>query len=182
MPINKTLSIQASLLAALCIAATADAKPVKVYILSGQSNMVGAGKVDGGGSRWGTQFLNPVVSVYEGAYDSKADYDALKPIKTLELEKFGGVQPTPYPGGGTHVTRGFFQPKETGIYEFRPGYGGSTNNVMEVDGRVVHHQEPGKEAVRNEIKLEAGKKVPFKITYFTKDANGLGWVARLDVP
>ena len=27
------------------------AKPVKVFILSGQSNMVGAGKVDGGSSR-----------------------------------------------------------------------------------------------------------------------------------
>ena len=31
-------------------------KPVSVYILSGQSNMVGAGKVDGGSSRWGEQF------------------------------------------------------------------------------------------------------------------------------
>ena len=28
-------------------------KPVKVFILSGQSNMVGAGKIDGGGTRWG---------------------------------------------------------------------------------------------------------------------------------
>jgi len=27
-------------------------KPIKVFILSGQSNMVGAGKVDGGSSRW----------------------------------------------------------------------------------------------------------------------------------
>jgi hypothetical protein len=39
------------------------AKPVKVFILSGQSNMVGAGKVDGGSSRWGNQFIDPVVSV-----------------------------------------------------------------------------------------------------------------------
>ncbi len=45
------------------------AKPVKVFILSGQSNMVGAGKVDGGSSRWGNQFIDPVVSVYEGEYD-----------------------------------------------------------------------------------------------------------------
>jgi hypothetical protein len=30
--------------------------------------------------------------------------------------------------------------------------------------------------------LEGGKKVPFKITYLTSDANGLGWTARLDVP
>ena len=157
-------------------------QPVKVFILSGQSNMVGAGKVDGGSSRWGSQFLDPVVSVYEGTYDPNADYDALKPLTTLKLEQFGGVRPTAYPGGGVHVTRGFVQVKETGVYEFRPGYGGSMNNVMEVNGKEVHRQEPGQQAVRSEIKLEGGKKVPFKITYFTNDANGLGWIVRMDVP
>ena len=157
-------------------------EPVKVYILSGQSNMVGAGKVTGGGGRWGSEFLEPTVSVYEGDYDPKADYDQMKPIKTQELEKFGGVEPTPYPGGGTQVTRGFVQVKETGLYEFRPGYGGSMNNVMEVDGQEVHRKMAGEEAVRTEIKLTGGKKVPFKITYLTKDANGLGWIVRMDVP
>lgn len=161
---------------------TAAGKPVKVFILSGQSNMVGAGKVDGGGTRWGSEMIDPVVSVYEGVYDSKVDYDARKPIKTLKLESFGGVKPTPYPGGGVQVVRGFVKPKETGIYEFRPGYGGSTRCVMEVNGMVVHRQNPGDEAVRSEIRLEGGKKVPFKITYLTRDANGLGWTARLDVP
>jgi len=106
----------------------------------------------------------------------------MEPIKTLKLEAFGGVRPTPYPGGGTHVTRGFVRVKETGIYEFRPGYGGSTYNVMEVDGKVVHRQEIGQNALRTEIKLEGGKKVPFKISYFNKQANGLGWIVRLDVP
>ena len=157
-------------------------KPVKVFILSGQSNMVGAGKIDGGGTRWGDEMIDPVVSVYEGSYDPKADYDALKPSKTLKLESFGGTKPTPYPGGGVQVTRGFVQLKETGMYEFRPGYGGSSNCLMEVDGKEVHRQEAGGEAVRSEVKLEGGKKVPFKITYFTGDANGLGWTARLDVP
>ena len=55
-------------------------------------------------------------------------------------------------------------------------------NVMEVDGKEVHRKEVGKESVRTGIKLEGGKKVPFKITYFTNDANGLGWIVRLDVP
>ena len=157
-------------------------KPVKVFILSGQSNMVGAGKVDGGSARWGSQFLDPVVSVYEDAYDPKVDYDSIKPLRTLQLKRFGGVKPTPYPGGGTQVTRGFVQIKNTGVYEFRPGYRGSTNNVMEVNGVEVHRKEVGQDAVRTEIKLEAGKKVPFKITYFTKHANGLGWIVRMDVP
>jgi hypothetical protein len=157
-------------------------KPVKVFILSGQSNMVGAGKVDGGSSRWGNQFIDPVVSVYKGDYDPQADYDSMEPTKTLELDAFGGVRPTPYPGGGTQVTRGFVQVKESGMYEFRPGYGASTLNVMEVDGKEVHRQEVGQDPLRTEIKLEGGKKVPFKITYFNKQANGLGWIVRLDVP
>lgn len=37
--------------------------PVKVYILSGQSNMVGIGQVDAGAHRWGKEFINPVLSV-----------------------------------------------------------------------------------------------------------------------
>ncbi len=170
------------LLFAVAAFSYAKEKPVKVFILSGQSNMVGAGKTDGGGTRWGDEMIDPVVSVYEGSYDPKTDYDALKPSKTLKLESFGGTKPTPYPGGGVQVTRGFVQLKETGMYEFRPGYGGSSNCLMEVDGKEVHRQEVGGEAVRSEVKLEGGKKVPFKITYFTGDANGLGWTARLDVP
>ena len=156
--------------------------PVKVFILSGQSNMVGAGQVTGGGSRWGSEFVDPVVSVYEGEYDPEADYDKMTPVKTLKLESFGGGEPTPYPGGGVQVTRGFIQIKETGSYLLRPGYGGSMDNIMEVDGQVVHRKNPGEEPVRSEVKLSAGKKVPFKITYLTKDANGLGWIDRMDVP
>ncbi len=182
MPVLKFLA--ASLLVLLAQVTNASRKPVKVFILSGQSNMVGAGKVDGGSSRWGNQFIDPVVSVYKGDYEPPplANYDSMEPIKTLKLDAFGGVRPTPYPGGGTHVTRGFIQVKKTGIYEFRPGYGGSTYNVMEVAGKVVHRQEVGQDPVRTEIKLEGGKKVPFKITYFTRQANGLGWIVCLDVP
>ncbi|HIK82890.1 MAG TPA: hypothetical protein EYF93_08345, partial [Planctomycetes bacterium] len=39
--------------------------PVKVYILSGQSNMVGIGQVNGGFSRW-SDFSDLTVSVYQG--------------------------------------------------------------------------------------------------------------------
>ena len=183
------MTIAAGLFAASCTTAQeavgqpADGpKPVKVYILAGQSNMVGIGQVQSGGVRWGGEFIDPVVSVYAGAYDPDTDYDKAEPIKTQALEKFGGVHPTPYPGGGTQVVRGHIQMKATGVYEFRPGYGGSTNNVMTIDGKQVHRQEPGEKAKRQPIKLEAGKKVPFKIVYFTDNANGLGWYSRLDVP
>ena len=166
----------------LILTATAAEKPVKVYILSGQSNMVGIGQVTGGGSRWGSEFSDPVLSVYEGKYDPKIDYDKLEPTKTLKLTSFGGVTPTPYLGGGTQIVRGFIQIKATGIYELRPGYGGSTFNIMEVDGQEVYRKEPGKDALHKQIKLTPDKKVPFKITYLTAQANGLGWIARIDIP
>ncbi len=118
-------------------------KPVQVFILMGQSNMVGAGKFSGGSSRWGKEFIEPVVSVYPGDYDPHADYDALKPEKTLALPSFGGVAPTPYPGGGVQVVRGLIQPKETGLYEFNPGYGESEQNIMIVNGVEVHRKAPG---------------------------------------
>ena len=64
MPILKFHAV--SLLVLLAQVTNASRKPVKVFILSGQSNMVGAGKVDGGSSRWGNQFIDPVVSVIQG--------------------------------------------------------------------------------------------------------------------
>jgi hypothetical protein len=157
-------------------------KPVKVYIMAGQSNMVGIGQVTGGGSRWGDEFLQPVLSVYAGPYDATTDYDAIEPIRTVALESFGGVNPTPYPGGGTQIVRGSINIKQSGVYELRPGYGASTDNVMEVDGREVYRKEPGGEPVHHPIELTAGKQVAFKITYLNEQANGLGWIARMDIP
>jgi hypothetical protein len=160
----------------------ADPKPVKVYIMAGQSNMVGIGQVTGGGTRWGDEFSDPVLSVYEGEYDPKANYDGLEAKITVKLGSFGGVKPDPYPGGGAQVVRGGVTMKETGVYEFRPGYGGSADNIMVVGGKEVYRKEPGKDPVYALIKLEAGKKVPFKITYLTEQAGGLGWYARVDIP
>lgn len=167
----------------LCgINALADQSPVKVYILSGQSNMVGIGQVDGGGSRWGKEIIAPVLSIYPGTPEASANYDDMEATKTLKLESFGGTKPTPYPEGGVHVVRGQVQMPQTGVYEFRPGYGASTENIMLINGKEVYRKNPGEKAVFTPIKLESGKKVPFKITYLNDQANGLGWTARLDIP
>lgn len=157
-------------------------RPVKVYILSGQSNMVGMGDIRGGTSRWGKQFIDPVVSIYPGDYSPTADYDSMTPIETKELTEFGGVNPTPYPGGGTAVVRGKIKMPTTGVYKFNPGYGDSTNNIMEVDGKEVYRKEPGKEPTHAAIQLIEDNEYSFKITYLTKNANGLGWFWRTDIP
>lgn len=157
-------------------------QPVQVYILSGQSNMVGIGQVTGGGVRWGEEFIEPVLSQYKGDYDPSRNYDELQPTLTQPLDKFGGVEPTPYPKGGTRIVRGTLKVKEAGVYELRPGYGGSTHNIMEVDGKEVYRKEPGSVANYSPIKLTPDKPVPFKIVYLTNQADGLGWIARVDIP
>ncbi|MEZ6065011.1 MAG: sialate O-acetylesterase [Planctomycetaceae bacterium] len=179
---SRVIALGLTLASFVSAAAMAADGPVKVYILSGQSNMVGIGQVDGGGVRWGSEFIDPVLSVYTGAYDPNANYDALRPTSTLKLEKFGGGEPTPYPGGGTQVVRGTINVKETGVYELRPGYGGSTHNIMTIDGREVYRRLPGEEPAHTPITLTAGQPVAFRIIYLTNDANGLGWIVRKDIP
>ncbi len=185
MNVRRGLTLLGTFLIALCcdsVAAGADKQPVKVFILMGQSNMVGMGDITGGGSRWGKQFTDPVLSVYAGTYSPETDYDRATPIQTMKLAAFGGVRPTPYAGGGTRVVRGHVRMDATGVYRFRPGYQSSTHNIMEVDGKEVHRREVGKDPVYTDIRLTAGKKVPFKITYLTDAADGLGWVQRTDIP
>ena len=157
-------------------------KPVKVYILAGQSNMVGIGQVSGGNSRWGKQIIDPVVSVYPGPYSAEADYDSMTPIATKALPGYGGVEPTPFPGGGTQIVRGFIEIDTDGVFELSPGYATSTYNVMEVAGVEVYRREVGEEAVRTAFQFTGGQRHPFKITFFTEAANGLGWLWRTDVP
>ncbi len=157
-------------------------EPVQVYLMLGQSNMVGIGQVRGPNRRWGAEMQDPVVSVYEGPFDPAKDYDALEPLLSQELEAFGGVRPTPYPTGGTRVTRGTVRVEESGTYAFHPGYADSTYNLMEVAGVEVHRREPGGPSVVTPVRLEAGVAVPFRLVHLTDAANGLGWIERADVP
>ena len=156
-------------------------KPVKVYILSGQSNMVGIGQVSGGGTRW-NGITDASVSVYDGKYSTDVNYDEEKPIKTKELPVYGGVTPTPFPGGGVQIARGLLEIPESGVYKFKPGYSNSTHNIMELDGVEVHRKEVGKNPLYKLTKISGGKKYAFKITFLTAAADGLGWWQRTDIP
>jgi alpha-galactosidase len=166
-------------------AAAEQAGKVKVYILSGQSNMVGIGQLTGGDARWGKEFTDTELSVYEGTPDAKTDYDSLKPTKTFPLAEFGGVNSMdgkPFPNEGVVVLRGKITMPVTGVYEFSPGYGASEHNIMVVDGTEVYRREPGGKAFRAGVKLEAGKKVPFKVTYLNQEGSSAGWYSRMDIP
>jgi alpha-galactosidase len=205
---TKTVSILSAVLAALFVfPAAAEAfgqrpdsdgkgpdtsKPLKVYVLAGQSNMLEMGNVSGGNSRHSDfyQSADPdaakgvAVSVYAGEYDPDADYDKLTPT-TAETVIYDGMGTDPFPkvdAAATYVARGFVEVKTTGVYAFSPGYGDSTYNIMELEGREVYRKEPGKEAVRAPTRMIGGKRYPFKTTFLTRAANSLFWVGRTDIP
>jgi len=168
------------------------AKPVKVYILAGQSNMLEMGNVSGGNSRHSDfyQSADPdaakgvAVSVYEGKFDPDADYDKLK-AKTTKTVIYDGMGTDPFPkfdGEATYVARGFIEVKTSGVYVFSPGYQASTYNITELDGREVYRREPDGERVQVPTKMIGGKRYPIKTTFFTKAADSLFWVGRTDIP
>lgn len=170
-------------------------KPVKVYILAGQSNMLEMGDISGRNSRHTGFFQNAdpesekgvEVSIYSGKYDASADYDQLKPIAS-ETVVYDGMAKNPFPkvdgseGEVTYVARGFIEVKTTGMYELSPGYGGSTYNVTELDGKEVYRRETDKDPIKAQAKMVGGKRYAFKTTFFTTDANNLFWVGRTDIP
>lgn len=157
-------------------------KPVKVFILMGQSNMVGMGDISGGSIAWAPAVQKPVLSVYEGEYSNSADYDKMTAASTLEVPNLGAMKAPTFTGARTCVLRGQLQMKTAMRCEFSPGYGGSSYNIMVIDGTEVYRREVGKEPIRKPFAFEEGKAYSFKITYLTREVGGSGWYQNIDVP
>ena len=191
-------------------------KPVKVYILAGQSNMVGMGNLSGARCRYTGIYLtaDPAApmgkfdvyrvgsykigshgvyvsadakagkgaraSVYTGASPPATDYDANPAkVETVALGVVKGVLPT-MAGPHTVVVRGFIDVPSSGNYTINPGYGDSSYNVMELDGKEVYRKNIGGQAVKQKVALEAGKRYPIKITYFKGGSTAL-WLSQEDL-
>jgi len=166
-------------------------RPVKVYILAGQSNMVGMGEISGRSSRHQGFYLSAdanaaqgvTVSVYRGKYSPDADYDKLKPELT-ETNVIGKDHEKPFasiPGEHTQVVRGYIEVKTSGRYRFNPGYGHGSYNVTTLAGKEVYRRDPGEQRVHQEVTLEGGKRYPVRIIFFGKSQKSF-WVIRQDLP
>jgi hypothetical protein len=190
-------------------------KPVKVYILAGQSNMVGMGDIGGarplypsvmlsadpaiipgmmpiGGSALAAHGVyqsadakserGAVVSLYEGAYDPKADYTRLTPVKTasVALAAAGASLPA-IDGPHTAVAAAWIDVPVTGIYTLHPGFGQSTHAVVTLNGKDVYRKEVGGKAVCEKVSLETGKRYFIEITYF-KSGSAAFWMEQVDLP
>ena len=160
--------------------ATAADKPVKVYILSGQSNMVGIGQANPSGmTRYNTYVSaekdakkGATLSIYRGEYNPDTNYDRLEPIETHHV-MLGYWPHTSFPtvdGPSTHVARAFIRIDRPGRYSFQS----SSGSVLELDGKVICEYKPGVEPKTEIVKLQPGT-YPIKVTFFERGRSNLSY-------
>ncbi len=148
-------------------------KPVKVYILAGQSNMVGMGNLSG------------ARNVYDGVYLSS---NPEVPDGPLQIYKVGNYKTVPLavylPSGektGKPIGEGQLEVPQHGVYQVHCGFGESSYGVMQLDGREVYRRESGGNPVNQDLTLEAGKRYKFKISGF-KGRPPRFWMQKTDLP
>ena len=147
-------------------------KPVKVYILAGQSNMVGMGNLGG------------AKNVYTGVYFSS---DPTVPKGPFQIYRVGNYKvsrlsvylpdgkPTDKPIG-----EGLIEVPRHGVYQAHCGFEESSFSVMQLDGKEVYRREQGSEPVKQEVTLKPGKRYTFKISGF-KGTPPRFWMQKIDL-
>ena len=147
-------------------------KPVKVYVLAGQSNMVGMGDLSG------------AKNVYTGVYLSS---DPAVPTGAFQIYRVGNYKTSPLavylPNGkktDKPIAEGQLEVPQHGVYQLHCGFGESSYNVMQLDGREVYRREPGGKLVKQDVTLQPGKRYKFKISGF-KGTPPRFWMQKMDL-
>jgi len=147
-------------------------KPVRVYILAGQSNMVGMGELGG------------AKNTYTGVYLTA---DPAAPKGPMQIWRVGNYKIVPMsvyqPDGtptGQPIASGQLEVPETGIYQVHCGSGESSYNVMQLDGKQVYRREAGGEPVKQDVTLQPGKRYAFNISGFKGDPPRF-WMQKMDL-
>jgi hypothetical protein len=148
------------------------AKPVKVYILAGQSNMVGMGNLRG------------AKNVYDGVYFSS---DPAVPDGPFQIYKVGNFKVSPltiYGPSGTPTDKplaeGQFEVPQHGVYQLHCGFGESSFCRMELDGKEVYQRDAGSKPVKQDVTLKPGTRYGFRITGFKGEPPRF-WMQKMDL-
>ncbi len=184
-------------------------KPVKVYVLAGQSNMVGMGDINGARALHPNLFLSadpaiipgvtPIVpfsggkahgavpvaryGVFEAeaaVYSSPVD-TTRQPVKTVAVALGTVAEKLPATGGTqTVVVTALIEVAANGIYTVHAGFEDSACNVVTLEGREVYRREIGGKPVIAKVALAAGKRYPIQITYF-KCGSAAFWLEQVEI-
>ena len=147
-------------------------KPVKVYVLAGQSNMVGMGDLSG------------AKNVYTGVYLSS---DPAVPDGPFQIYRVGNYKTSLLavylPNGkktDKPIAEGQLEVPQHGVYQLHCGFGESSYNVMQLDGKEVYRRESGGKPVKQGVTLQPGKRYKFKISGF-KGTPPRFWMQKMDI-
>jgi len=147
-------------------------KPVKVYILSGQSNMVGMGTLSG------------ARNAYSGIYYSSDPETPEGPLHIWQVGSYKIASLAVFTADGTPardpVAQGSFEVPEHGVYQLQCWSGDSSFVSMEVGGKPAYSRAKGSAPVRAEITLEPGKRHVFNISGFSGTPPRF-WLRKMDV-
>lgn len=170
-------------------------KPVKVYILAGQSNMVGMGDISGARPPYPSLFLvaDPAVIpgsmpagvspvARHGVYEAKAMVVAGKEaVKTtpVALGTASARLPAMESGQTLEVTAQIDVPA-TGIYTVHAGFEESSYSAVQLDGKEVYRRDIGGKPVVTKVVLERGKRYPVTIRYL-KGGSAAFWMEQVDI-
>jgi alpha-galactosidase len=147
-------------------------KPVKVYILAGQSNMVGMGDLSG------------AKNIYTGVYLSSDPAVPEGPFQIYRVGNYKVSTVTVYLPDGTAtdkpVAEGQLEVPQHGVYQLHCGFGESSSGVMKLDGKEVYRREAGGEPVKQDVTLEPGKRYAFTISGFKGDPPRF-WLQKTDL-
>lgn len=183
-------------------------KPVKVYILAGQSNMVGMGDIGGARAQYGKLYhsADPSALLSEtpvgfnergapfhwvavkrlGVHDAKAevlaDADAKAPLKTVPVA-LGTTSEKLLVIEGNQVLRvtAEVEVSMSGTYQVRAGFEDSALNVATLNGQEVYRKEIGGKPVLAKIALEQGKRHKLEVRYL-RSGSAAFWLEQIDLP
>ena len=148
------------------------ARPVKVYILAGQSNMVGMGNLSG------------AKNVYTGVYLSSDPTVPNGPFQIYRVGNYKVSRLSVYlPDGkptGKPIGEGLIEVPQHGVYQLHCGFSESSFSVMHLDGKEVYRREQGREPVKQAVTLKPGKRYTFKISGF-KGTPPRFWMQKTDL-
>lgn len=146
--------------------------PVKVYILAGQSNMVGMGNLSG------------AKNIYDGVYLSS---DPNIPSGAIQVYRVGNYKVSGlnlFRSDATPTTKalaeGLLEVPQHGVYQFNCGHGEDSYCVMKLGNEVVYRRDPEGEPQKPSVSLAAGQRYPFTITGFTGQPPRF-WIEKTDL-
>lgn len=147
-------------------------KPVQVYILAGQSNMVGMGDLRGAKNVYTGVYLSSDPAVLEGPFQ-------IYRVGKFKVSKLRVFQPN---GKQTEkaIAEGRLEVPQHGIYQLHCGYGKSSHAVMHLAGQEVYRRVAGGNPVKKNVTLKSGKRYAFRISGF-KGTPPRFWLRKTDL-